>query len=106
MRQMIDQQANELVDTLLCVEQEALRRLTYVELVHLSGHTQRPVNPEGREAVLSTWRDLMPDSKVRIVSQYYRPGLLGTARVTVKGFEMDSSGAVRALVESELWDFT
>lgn len=103
---MDDRQANELVETLLCTAQNALRRLAYVELVQLPGHTQKAVDPEERQAVLSTWRDLMPDSKVRIVSQYYRPGLLGTARVRAKGFTMDSAGAVRELGESELWDFT
>ena len=103
---MDKQHADELIEALLCREQEALRRLPYVELIKLSGHTTRPSDSEERDSVLSTWRDLMPDSKVRVVSQHYRPGILGTARVRAKGFTMDSAGTVTELGESELWDFT
>lgn len=91
---------------LLREEQAALRQLPYDELIAMPGHTQRPVSPEGREATLSTWRDLMPDHTVRIVTQYFRPGLLGSARVRAMGFLMDKGGVARELVESELWDFT
>jgi len=55
---------------------------------------------------LSTWCELMPDRTVRIVTQYFRPKLLGSARIRAKGFLMDTGGVARELVESELWDFT
>lgn len=100
------QQANERIDVLLREEQAALRRLPNGDLIQLPGHTQRPVSPEGRDAVLSTWRDLLPDRTVRIVTQYYRPGILGSARVRASGFAMDTAGVARDLRESELWDFT
>ena len=103
---MNKQEANERIDVLLRQEQEALRQLPYGDLIQLSGHTQRPVNLEGRDALLSTWRDLLPDQTVRIVTQYYRPVFLGSARVRARGFAMDMSGVARDLVESELWDFT
>ena len=103
---MNKQEANERIDVLLCEEQAALRQLPYGELIQLPGLTQRPVNPEGRDAVLSTCRDLLPDRTVRIVTQYYRSGFLGSARVRAMGFAMDMSGVARDLVESELWDFT
>jgi hypothetical protein len=100
------QEANERIDALLREEQAALRQLPYDELVGMPGHTQRPVSPDGREATLSTWRDLLPDHTVRIVTQYFRPGLLGSARIRAKGFLMDTGGDARELIESELWDFT
>lgn len=100
------QEANERIDVLLREEQAALRQLPYGELIQLPGHTQRSVSPEGRDAVLSTWRDLRPDRTVRIVTQYYRRGFLGSARVRARGFVMDMAGVARDLVESELWDFT
>ncbi len=103
---MRKEEANERIDALLREEQAALRQLPYDELVGMPGHTQRPVSPEGREAILSTWRDLMPDHAVRIVTQYFRPGLLGSARVHVKGFLMDRGGVATELVGSELWDFS
>lgn len=103
---MDKQQANELITALLCQEQAALRRLPYGALIQLPSHSQRPVSPEGRDAILSIWRDLLPDRTVRIVTQYYRPGLLGSARVRAMGFVMDTGDAARELVDSELWDFT
>jgi hypothetical protein len=100
------QEANERIDALIREEQAALRQLPYDVLIGMPGHTQRPVSPDGREATLSTWRDLMPDHTVRIVTQYFRPGLLGSARIRAEGFLMDTGGVARELVESELWDFT
>lgn len=97
--------AVELIDTLLCEEQAALRRLPYVDLCELPSHAQRPVNVENRDAMLSTWVDFLPDQSVRVITQYYRPGLLGSARVHSKGFTMDRTGAARELATSELWDF-
>lgn len=99
-------EATERVDALLRAEQAALRRLPYGELAELPAHAQRDVDAEGRPAIVSTFRDLLPDYAVRIVSQYYRKGPLGTARVRAEGFVMTADGVVRDLVESELWDFT
>jgi uncharacterized DUF497 family protein len=84
-------EANERIDALLREEQAALRRLPYDALVGMPGQTQRSVSPEGRGATLSTWRDLMPDRTVRIVTQYFRPGLLGSARIRAVGFSMRGS---------------
>lgn len=103
---MNKKEANERIAVLLREEQNALRQLPYGELIQLPCHTQRAVSPEGRDAVLSTWRDLLPDRTVRIVTQYYRSGFFGTARVRARGFAVDMSGVARDLVESELWDFT
>lgn len=106
MRHIDRQQACRLIDQLLCSELSTLRQLPYAALVQLPSRSQRPVKLEEREATLSTWRDLLPDSTVRVVTQYYRPGLLGSARVRAKGFVTDSQDVARELAESELWDFT
>lgn len=98
--------AGELIDELLHQEQAPLRQLPYGELIDLPPVSQRSVSPEGRDASLSTYRDLLPDRTVRIVTQYYRRGFLGSARVRAKGFAMDTAGSARELGESELWDFT
>ena len=99
-------QANQRIDELMRREQAALLQMSYRQLVDLPAHAQQPVNVAGREAILSTWRDLLPDPAVRLVTQYYQPGPLGSARVRAVGFVMDPGGAVRNLGESELWDFT
>lgn len=106
MRHLKKQEESERIDALLCEQQAALRQLSYGELIGMPSHAQRPVSPEGQEATLSTWRDEMPDQTVRIVTQYFRPGFLGSARVRAKGFLIDTRGVVRELIESELWDFT
>jgi hypothetical protein len=103
---MNKEEANQRVDALLRAEQAALRGLPYGDLVELPAHAQREIDAEGRPAILSTYRDLLPDDAVRVVSQYYRKGPLGTARVRAEGFLMAADGVVRDLAESELWDFT
>jgi len=48
--------------------------LTYSQLIEVPAHAERHVNVVGRDAALSTWRDLLPDAGVRLVTQYYQPG--------------------------------
>jgi len=59
-----------------------------------------------RSAKLAVWKDEISPGTTRVVVQGYRPYLLGVGRMTVKGFTVDFSGAVRDLAQDQLYEFT
>jgi hypothetical protein len=84
---------------------EDLCQRPWRELLELPAHSQVELNCGGKRGVLSVYRDLLPDEKIRLVVQLYMPGRLGSAKVVADGFVVSMKEEHSMLQDEDLYDF-
>ena len=57
------------------------------------------------EVKVTTYRDLLPDGRLRIVVQGYLHRILGIGSITAEGFIVGSDGVHTSVSEEMIWDF-
>ncbi len=57
------------------------------------------------EVKVTTYRDLLPDGRLRIVVQGYLHRILGIGSITAEGFIVGSDGVHASVPEEMIWDF-
>jgi hypothetical protein len=82
----------------------ARRPQTYAALAALPARRSETV--PRTKGVISTYRDEIGASRLRIVVQGVLRGWLGSAFICADGFTIEPDGAVVPLTEKALWDFT
>ena len=102
------QAAQEYGDAQMARRLESLRLLPFAELIALPAFTTATSKIRDRRVDVTTYRDVLPDGKLRIVVQVFVQGLwfgLGFRWVTAQGFVVGHEGSVTAIPQDELYEF-
>jgi|SRR6266496_5221791 hypothetical protein len=84
---------------------QSLRARSFSELCALPSHESEVVRVGDQEVSVCTYRDMLPDGRVRIVVQAYRYRFLGAGTMTADGFIMSPDGAVSDVPEKMMYEF-
>lgn len=84
---------------------ERLRVLSFVELSALPEVREDTEQLGKREIQVATYRDVLPDGRLRIMVQAYLHRFLGIGSITADGFIIASDGALTAVPQEMIWEF-
>jgi acylphosphatase len=84
---------------------DRLRQMSHAILAALPPCTSEVTQLEDQEVNTATWRDLLPDGRVRIVVQAYRYRLLETGTMAAVGFTVSSDGVASDLQPEDLYEY-
>ena len=82
-----------------------LKERSFAELSALSPSESETVLIGDQRVQTCIWRHILPDGRVRIVAQAYRPRFLGIGTMTAEGFIMSSDGSVSDVPEKMMFEF-
>jgi hypothetical protein len=85
---------------------EALRRQSCQNLRSLQPVEQEALPMAPKQASLCVYRDVLAGGELRVVVQLFVRGLLGSARIWVRGFRLSEGSEPVSCREDELYDFT
>ena len=84
---------------------ERLRLLAFVEVAALPERQDEAEQVRDREVAVATYRDKLPDGRIRVVVQAYFHRFLGIGTMTADGFIIAPDNT-RSLVPQEMmWEF-
>jgi hypothetical protein len=98
-------QLNEL-QQLAAQRLERLRGLSVADLRGLSEFREEVERIGKRKFRLTTYRDVLPDGRLRIMIQVYLHRFLGMGRMTADGFIVASDGTQSSVPQEMVWEFT
>ena len=84
---------------------ERLRVLSFVELSALPDVREDTEQLGKREIQVATYRDVLPDGRLRIVVQTYLHHFLGIGSITADGFIVAVDGALTPVPQEMIWEF-
>jgi hypothetical protein len=84
---------------------EPLRVLSFAELSALPEVREDTEQIGKREIQVATYRDVLPDGRLRIVVQAYLHRFLGIGSITADGFIIASDGALTPVPQEMIWEF-
>ena len=82
-----------------------LKACSFSDLCTLPPHKSEVLRVGDQEVSVCTYRDMLPDGRVRIVVQAYRYRLLGAGTMTADGFIMSPDGSVGEVPEKMIYEF-
>ena len=82
-----------------------LKVRSFSHLCALPPHKSEVVHVGDQEVKVCTYREMLPDGRVRIVVQAYRYRLLGVGTMTADGFIMSPDGVVSEVPEKMMYEF-
>jgi hypothetical protein len=100
--------AKAVLDTLRSRAETALVTLSaqpYEALAALPPVSSEEILGFPKPATLTTYRDALPQGKIRVVVQLVVKGILGTARIWAKGFFLLPSSQPVPATDEELYEF-
>jgi hypothetical protein len=83
---------------------ERLRKLSFIELGGLPEVQEETERVGKHELKVTTYRDVLPDERLRIVVQVYLRRFLGGS-ITADGFIVGSDGDHKPVPEEMIWEF-
>ncbi len=83
---------------------ERLRALSFVELSALPEVREDTEQLGKREIRVATYRDVLPDGRLRIMVQAYLHRFLGIGSITADGF-IAPDGALTPVPQEMIWEF-
>jgi len=84
---------------------DALRQLSFAEIAALPERQDESESITGREIATATYRDALPDARIRIVVQAYHHRFLGIGTMTADGFIIAADGTRTPVPEEMMWEF-
>ena len=84
---------------------EAFRRLCFAELAALPVRQDETESLHGKEVATATYRETLPDGRIRIVVQAYHHRFLGIGTITADGFIIARDGTRAEIPEEMMWEF-
>ncbi len=84
---------------------DALRQLSFAEIAALPERQDESESITGREIATATYRDALPDARIRIVVQAYHHRFLGIGTMTTDGFIIAADGTRTPVPEEMMWEF-
>ena len=85
---------------------ERLRRLSFAEVSALPERVDETDAVRDREVAVATYRDGLPDGRIRVVVQAYFHRFLGIGTMTADGLIIAPNGTRDSVPEEMMWDFT
>ncbi len=85
---------------------ERLRLLSFAEVSALPERVDETEAVRDREVAVATYRDVLPDGRIRVVAQAYFHRFLGIGTMTADGFIVASDGTRDSVPEEMMWEFT
>ena len=86
-----------------CIER--LRALSFAELGALPEVHEETKRVGKRDVKVATYRDVLPDGRLRIMVQAYLHRFLGIGSITAYGFIVESDGTQSAVRQEMIWEF-
>ena len=83
----------------------SLRTRSYNELADFKELVSDRIMINKKPVIISTWKDITKDNKLRVVVQAYRPVILGFGFMRANGFLIDEHNNVKDLKRDELYEF-
>jgi hypothetical protein len=83
-----------------------LRALSFVELQHLPETKPESVALRGSSIDVCTYRDTLPDGKIRVIVQAYKQRFLFMGTMIADGFIVAADGSKTEVPEEMMWEFT
>ena len=84
---------------------DALRQLSFAEIAALPERQDESESITGREIATATYRDALPDARIRIVVQAYHHRFLGIGTMTADGFIIAADGTRTPVPEEMMREF-
>jgi hypothetical protein len=84
---------------------ELLRVLSFVELGALPEVREDSEQLGNREIQVATYRDVLPDGRLRIMVQAYLHRFLGIGSITADGFIIAADGVLSQVPQEMIWEF-
>jgi hypothetical protein len=85
---------------------ERLRLLPFVEVAALPERQDETERVRDREVAVATYRDKLPDGRIRVVVQAYFHRLLGIGTMTADGFILAPDNTRSPVPQEMMWEFT
>jgi hypothetical protein len=84
---------------------EGLLNQPYETLLQLPAVDATTIEGLPKRATLTTYRDALPDGRLRVVVQLFVQGILGTARIWAKGFFLRPGAQPVVATDEDLYEF-
>jgi hypothetical protein len=84
---------------------ERLRLLSFVEIAALPTRQDDVEQVRDRQVAVATYRDSLPDGRIRIVVQAYFHRILGIGTMTAEGFIIASDNTRSPVPQEMMWEF-
>jgi hypothetical protein len=85
---------------------ERLRGLSFAEVSALAERVDEMEAVRDREVAVATYRDQLPDGRIRVVVQAYYHRFLGIGTMTADGFIIASDGTRAPVPQEMMWEFS
>jgi hypothetical protein len=83
----------------------SLQAQPYEVLLRLPAVSPEEIEDAEKKAVLTTYRDILPDGRLLVVVQLMVSGILGSARIWARGFSIGDGQSPVHASEEQLFDF-
>lgn len=84
---------------------ERLRLLSFAEVSALPERQEEIEEIRSREVAVATYREVLPDARIRVVVQAYFHRFLGIGTMAADGFIIASDGTHMPVPEEMMWEF-
>ena len=84
---------------------ERLRHLSFAQVSALPERVDETEAVCDREVAVATYRDLLPDGRIRVVVQAYFHRFLGIGTMTADGFIIAPDSSRSAVPQEMMWEF-
>jgi hypothetical protein len=84
---------------------DRLRGLAFLELSALPEVREDSELLGKRKILVATYRDILPDGRLRIMVQAYVHHFLGIGSITADGFIIAHDGLLSAVPQESIWEF-